>query len=83
MANLYVLCWKIIRNYLLIAKAIINVLKKRKVYKNYTKPKQFDRNMIVIGAGAGGRALAGRVDASVGLVAAGLRRYRPARPADR
>ncbi|MFP5304175.1 pyridine nucleotide-disulfide oxidoreductase, partial [Cobetia sp. SIMBA_158] len=29
-----------------IAKGILNVFKKRRVYKNYTKPKKFDRNMI-------------------------------------
>ncbi|MGB1264045.1 MAG: FAD-dependent oxidoreductase, partial [Cognaticolwellia sp.] len=58
----------------LIAKAIINVLKKRKVYKNYTKPKQFDRNMIVIGAGAGGLVtsyIAAAVKAKVTLIEAG------------
>ena len=58
----------------LIAKAIINVIKKRKVYKNYTKPKQFDRNMIVIGGGAGGLVtsyIAAAVKAKVTLIEAG------------
>jgi len=57
-----------------IAKAIINTLKKRKVYKNYKKPKQFDRNMIVIGAGAGGLVtsyIAAAVKAKVTLIEAG------------
>jgi len=38
----------------LIAKAIVNIIKKRKVYSKWTKPAKFDRNMIVIGGGAGG-----------------------------
>ena len=57
-----------------IAKGILNVFKKRRVYKNYTKPKQFDRNMIVIGAGAGGLVtsyIAAAVRAKVTLIEAG------------
>jgi len=38
----------------LIAKKILDAVKARKVYEGFTKPKQFDQNMIVIGAGAGG-----------------------------
>ncbi|RGP40249.1 Phospholipase D [Altererythrobacter insulae] len=37
-----------------IGKAIIGVIQRRKVYKGFNKPKTFDRNMIVIGAGAAG-----------------------------
>ncbi|WP_417222906.1 FAD-dependent oxidoreductase [Amphritea sp.] len=37
-----------------IAKAIVDKVKQRKVYSGYTKPKKFDTNMVVIGAGAGG-----------------------------
>ncbi|OXL20324.1 FAD-dependent oxidoreductase [Psychrobacter sp. DAB_AL32B] len=58
----------------LIAKAILNGLKKRRVYKNYHKPKKFDRNMIVIGAGAGGLItsyIAAAVKAKVTLIEAG------------
>jgi len=58
----------------LIAKGILNLLKKRRVYKNYTKPKTFDRNMIVIGAGAGGLVtsyIAATVKAKVTLIEAG------------
>ncbi len=58
----------------LIAKGILNLLKKRRVYKNYTKPKKFDRNMIVIGAGAGGLVtsyIAATVKAKVTLIEAG------------
>ncbi|MGP5132605.1 FAD-dependent oxidoreductase [Psychrobacter cibarius] len=58
----------------LIAKGILNMLKKRRVYKNYSKPKQFDRNMIVIGAGAGGLVtsyIAATVRAKVTLIEAG------------
>ena len=57
-----------------IAKEILNVFKKRRVYKNYTKPKKFDRNMIVIGAGAGGLVtsyIAAAVKAKVTLIEAG------------
>ena len=59
---------------MLIAKAILNVFKKQRVYKNYTKPKKFDRNMIVIGAGAGGLVtsyIAAAVKAKVTLIEAG------------
>ncbi|GAC16570.1 FAD-dependent oxidoreductase [Aliiglaciecola lipolytica] len=58
----------------LIAKAILNQVKKRRVYQNYTKPKKFDRNMIVIGAGAGGLVtsyIAATVKAKVTLIEAG------------
>ena len=57
-----------------IAKGILNVFKKRRVYKNYTKPKKFDRNMIVIGAGAGGLVtsyIAAAVKAKETLIEAG------------
>ncbi|PWS55009.1 FAD-dependent oxidoreductase [Pseudoalteromonas sp. meg-B1] len=58
----------------LIAKTLINAIKKRRVYKNYTKPKTYDRNMIVIGAGAGGLVtsyIAAAVKAKVTLIEAG------------
>ncbi|MBU2870094.1 bifunctional TVP38/TMEM64 family protein/FAD-dependent oxidoreductase [Colwellia sp. E2M01] len=58
----------------LIAKGILNMFKKRRVYKNYSKPKKFDRNMIVIGAGAGGLVtsyIAAAVKAKVTLIEAG------------
>ncbi len=59
----------------LIAKKIIDTVKARKVYArwNHVKPKSFDRNLIVIGAGAGGlvTALIGAaVKAKVTLVEA-------------
>ena len=38
----------------LIAKAVVEALKRRQVYAAWTRPKRFDRNLIVIGAGAGG-----------------------------
>lgn len=56
-----------------IAKAIIGWLQRRKVYKGYTKPKSYDRNMIVIGAGAAGLVsslIASTVKAKVTLVEA-------------
>jgi pyruvate/2-oxoglutarate dehydrogenase complex dihydrolipoamide dehydrogenase (E3) component/uncharacterized membrane protein YdjX (TVP38/TMEM64 family) len=58
----------------LIAKAIINLIKKRRVYKGWHKPKSFDRNMIVIGAGASGLVtsyIGAAVKAKVTLIEAG------------
>jgi pyruvate/2-oxoglutarate dehydrogenase complex dihydrolipoamide dehydrogenase (E3) component/uncharacterized membrane protein YdjX (TVP38/TMEM64 family) len=56
-----------------IAKAIIGLIKRRKVYAGFTKPKKFDRNLVVIGAGSAGlvSALIGAtVKAKVTLVEA-------------
>jgi len=58
----------------LIAKTIVNTIKKRRVYKKWTKPAKFDRNMIVIGGGAGGLVtsyIAAAVKAKVTLIEAG------------
>lgn len=58
----------------LIAKKITETLKKRKVYANWTKPAKFDRNLIVIGAGAAGLVssyIGAAVKAKVTLVEAG------------
>lgn len=38
----------------LIAKRVLNALKAKQVYKNYERPKHFDTNMVVIGAGSAG-----------------------------
>lgn len=38
----------------IIAKMIMNVIQKRRVYAKWQKPATFDRNLIAIGAGAGG-----------------------------
>ncbi|MBM9604179.1 FAD-dependent oxidoreductase [Desulfopila inferna] len=38
----------------LIGKKIVDFIKKRRVYSQWTKPAAFDRNLIVIGAGAAG-----------------------------
>ena len=57
----------------LIAKKIIDVIHARRVYKGYTKPKSFDRNLIVIGGGAGGLVsayIAAAVKAKVTLIEA-------------
>ena len=37
-----------------IARMVLNLLKRRRVYARWTRPKSFDRNLIVIGAGAAG-----------------------------
>jgi pyruvate/2-oxoglutarate dehydrogenase complex dihydrolipoamide dehydrogenase (E3) component/uncharacterized membrane protein YdjX (TVP38/TMEM64 family) len=55
------------------AKLIIEALKRRKVYAGFTKPKKFDRNLVVIGAGSAGLVsayIAAQVKASVTLVEA-------------
>jgi pyruvate/2-oxoglutarate dehydrogenase complex dihydrolipoamide dehydrogenase (E3) component/uncharacterized membrane protein YdjX (TVP38/TMEM64 family) len=56
-----------------LAKAIIGVIKRRKVYAGFTRPRTFDRNMVVIGAGAAGLVsayIAATVKAKVTLVEA-------------
>ena len=55
----------------LIAKALLGVFQRRKVYAGWTKPAQFERNLVVIGAGAGGLVtsyIAAVVKAEVTLV---------------
>ena len=55
----------------LLAKAGVGWLGRRKVYARWTKPKSFDRNLVVIGAGAGGLVsayIAAAVKARVTLV---------------
>ncbi|GAA3996873.1 FAD-dependent oxidoreductase [Sphingomonas humi] len=57
----------------LIAKAVIGWLKRRRVYRGWTRPRSFDRNLVVIGAGAGGLVtsyIAATVRAKVTLVEA-------------
>jgi len=57
-----------------IAKGIVALVNRRRVYKGYNKPKKFDRNLVVIGAGAGGLVtsyIAAAVKAKVTLVEAG------------
>ncbi|MDP4605492.1 MAG: FAD-dependent oxidoreductase, partial [Erythrobacter sp.] len=56
-----------------LAKAIIGVIKRRKVYAGFTRPKSFDRNLVVIGAGSAGLVsslIAATVKAKVTLVEA-------------
>ena len=55
----------------LLAKAGVGWLERRKVYAKWTKPRSFDRNLVVIGAGAGGLVsayIAAAVKAKVTLV---------------
>ena len=57
-----------------IARAIIGAIKRRRALKGWTKPKQFDRNLIVIGAGSAGLVssyIAATVKAKVTLIEAG------------
>lgn len=58
----------------LVARWIIRLAKRRHVYRNYRRPRRFDRNLVVIGAGAGGLVtayIAAAVRAKVTLVEAG------------
>ena len=55
----------------LMAKAIVGWLQARKVYAKWPRPARFDRNLVVIGAGAGGLVsayIAAAVKAKVTLV---------------
>ncbi|MBN8504600.1 MAG: FAD-dependent oxidoreductase [Burkholderiales bacterium] len=55
----------------LLAKALMAWLQRRKVYAGFTRPQRFDRNLIVIGAGAGGLVtsyIAAAVKAKVTLI---------------
>lgn len=55
----------------LLAKAGVAWLERRKVYAKWTKPRAFDRNLVVIGAGAGGLVsayIAAAVKAKVTLI---------------
>jgi pyruvate/2-oxoglutarate dehydrogenase complex dihydrolipoamide dehydrogenase (E3) component/uncharacterized membrane protein YdjX (TVP38/TMEM64 family) len=55
----------------LIAKAVVAAIERRKVYAKWPKPRHFDRNLVVIGAGAGGLVtsyIAAAVKAKVTLV---------------
>ncbi|MCX2833806.1 FAD-dependent oxidoreductase [Microbulbifer thermotolerans] len=57
----------------LLAKKILTLIKNRRVYKDYKNPKKFDRNLVVIGAGAGGLVssyIAAAVKAKVTLIEA-------------
>ncbi len=55
----------------LIFKSFLNILKKRKVYKGWKKPKSFDYDIVAIGAGAGGLVssyIGAAVNAKVALI---------------
>ena len=57
-----------------IAKAIVNAVQSKRVYQGYTKPEKFDRDMIVLGGGAGGLVssyIAAAVKAKVTLIESG------------
>lgn len=57
----------------LLAKWLLAFLKRRRVYREWKRPRRFDRNLVVIGAGAGGLVtsyIAATVRAKVTLVEA-------------
>lgn len=54
-----------------LAKFVLGMVKRRQVYKGYVKPKSFDNNLVVIGAGSGGLVsayIAAAVKAKVTLI---------------
>lgn len=56
-----------------LAKAAIGAVKRRRIYKGWTRPRQYDRNLIAIGAGAAGLVssyIAATVKAKVTLIEA-------------
>ncbi len=58
----------------LVAKWLIGLFKRRRLYRQWRRPRNFDRNLVVIGAGAGGLVtayIAATVRAKVTLVEAG------------
>ena len=55
----------------LIARKLLDLIKARRVYQGWQKPKQFERNLVVIGAGSGGLVsayIAAAVKADVTLI---------------
>lgn len=55
----------------IIAKYLVSFIKRRKIYARWPRPKSFDRNLVVIGAGAGGLVtayVAAAVKAKVTLI---------------
>ena len=55
----------------LIARKLLGLIQARRVYAGWNKPKNFDRNLVVIGAGAGGLVssyIAAAVKAKVSLI---------------
>lgn len=57
----------------LVAKWFVSVMKRKQVYRGWTRPRQYDDNVIVIGAGAGGLVsayIAAAVKAKVTLIEA-------------
>ncbi len=55
----------------LLARKILDLIKARRIYRGWNRPAQFDRNLIVIGAGAGGLVsayIAAAVKAKVTLI---------------
>ncbi len=58
----------------LLARALLGWWKRRRVYRGFTRPAKFDRNLVVIGAGAGGLVtsyIAATVRAKVTLIESG------------
>lgn len=55
----------------LVARFFLNAIKRKKTYKNYQKPKRFDYNLVVIGAGSAGLVtayIAAALKAKVALI---------------
>jgi pyruvate/2-oxoglutarate dehydrogenase complex dihydrolipoamide dehydrogenase (E3) component/uncharacterized membrane protein YdjX (TVP38/TMEM64 family) len=66
-----ILSFALLGSFPIMAKFILRALQQRRVYKGWIKPKKFDRNLVVIGAGAAGLVtayIAAAVKSSVTLV---------------
>ncbi|KKO49653.1 pyridine nucleotide-disulfide oxidoreductase [Arsukibacterium sp. MJ3] len=66
-----ILSFVLLGSFPIMAKFILSALQQRRVYKGWSKPKKFDRNLVVIGAGAAGLVtayIAAAVKSSVTLV---------------
>lgn len=69
-----ILAFSLLGVFPLLARRGLAVLRRRRVYRHWSRPRHFDRNLLVIGAGAGGLVsayIAATVRARVTLVEAG------------
>jgi len=66
-----VLAFALLGIFPLVSKKVIDVIKRRKILKSYKKPKDYDYNVVVLGAGSGGLVaayIAAAVKAKVAII---------------
>lgn len=69
-----VLAFSLLGIFPLLAKRVLEGLRRSRIYRGWSRPKQYDRNLLVIGAGAGGLVsayIAAALRAKVTLIEAG------------